>query len=139
MTLRRKLGLGFVFLWFFGGSIGHWFGRAFFISIVPPYIPYPEAAVYVSGVFEMLGAIGLCIAATRRWAGLGLFVLTICVTPANLHMFLHPELFPDVPRAFLGLRLVIQAFLLALVWWSTQTTDETPDDAPVLAPARTRG
>lgn len=126
MSLPRKLGLGFVFLWFFGGSIGHVFAYDFFVGIVPPYIPWAGLAVIVSGIFEMLGAIGLCFAATRRAAGLGLFVLVLCVTPANVHMWLHPELFPDVPPLFLSIRLVIQVFLLALIWWSTQTADARP-------------
>ncbi|MBD0342724.1 MAG: hypothetical protein ICV61_18170, partial [Microcoleus sp. Co-bin12] len=30
-----------------------------FIRIVPPQLPYPEALVYISGFFEILGGIGL--------------------------------------------------------------------------------
>lgn len=126
MSLPRKLALGFVFLWFFGGSIGHVFLYDFFVSIVPPYVPFPGAAVIVSGIFEMLGAIGLCFAATRRTAGLGLIALVLCVSPANVHMWLHPELFPDVPPLFLSVRLVIQVFLLALIAWCTLTDDARP-------------
>ena len=87
---------------------------------MPPYIPqqwhYP--AVYVSGVFEILGALGLLLTQTRRLAGIGLFALVICVSPANIHMWLHPELFPDVPPILLSIRLVIQVFLLWVIWSS---------------------
>jgi uncharacterized membrane protein len=120
MSRSRLAGLSFVFLWFFGGGIGHFAATGFFTSIVPPYIPWPLAAVYVSGVFELLGACGLLLPATRPWAGLGLFVLILCVTPANLWMLQHPELYPKFPPAALWLRMVIQVFLLWLVWTSTR-------------------
>jgi len=76
--------------------------------------------VYISGVFELLGAVGLLFAATRVGAGWGLFLLTLAISPANIHMWLHPEQFPDVPELFLGIRLGVQVFLLFCIWWSTQ-------------------
>jgi uncharacterized membrane protein len=88
------------------------------MSIVPPYIPWPRAAVLVSGVFELLGAAGLLYRPTRRAAGVGLFVLTIAVTPAHIYMLQRPELFA-VPYWALILRLPLQAALLVLIAWST--------------------
>jgi len=126
MTRLRLIGLGIVFAWFFCGGIGHFVITDFFASIVPPWIPEPRLAVHVSGVFELLGAIGLLLPATRRWAGNGLLLLTLCVTPANVHMWLHPELFPAFPPALLGLRLVIQGLLLACIWFSTRDPNPPP-------------
>jgi uncharacterized membrane protein len=121
LPLSKKAAIIFVFIWFFAGGIGHFVNPGFFIRIVPPYIPYPDAAVYVSGLFELAGAIGLLLGYWRRLAGIGLFLLTLCVTPANVHMWLHPELFPLLPEpalsAVLTLRLLVQAFLLFCIWW----------------------
>ena len=91
------------------------------MRIVPPYVPWPRAAVLVSGVFELLGACGLLLDSTRRSAGIGLFGLTIAVTPAHLYMLQRPELF-DVPYTLLVLRLLLQAALLALIAWVTFAT-----------------
>ncbi len=113
----RTLGLGFVFLWFFVGGIAHFAATDLEMSIVPPYIPWPHAAVLVSGVFELLGAAGLLLKSTRRSAGVGLLLLTIAVTPANLYMLQHAELF-SVPHWALVLRLPVQLALLALIAWS---------------------
>jgi uncharacterized membrane protein len=114
----RIAGLAFVFIWFIAGGIAHFVIDDFFASIMPPYIPsqwhYP--AVYISGVFELLGALGLLLAATRRAAGIGLFALVICVSPANIHMWMHPEIFPQVPPTLLSIRLVIQVILLWIIW-----------------------
>ena len=122
MSKLKTAGLAFVFLWFMGGGVMHFIAPEFFLAIMPPSLPYHEAAVAISGVFEILGALGLLFQCSRRIAGIGLFVLTLAVSPANIHMSLNPELFPDVSELALTLRLVIQVLLLACIWWST-----TPD------------
>ena len=109
--------LSVVFLWFFVGGIAHFVFTELEMRIVPPYIPWPRAAVLVSGVFELLGAIGLLWQPTRRAAAWGLFALTLAVTPAHIYMLQQPGLFPSVPYWALVLRLPLQAMLLALIAW----------------------
>jgi uncharacterized membrane protein len=127
----RYLGLAIVFAWFFFGGVSHFTKVDFFMAIMPPYVPFPLAAVYVSGVFEILFAIGIAIPMTREWAGNLLILLTLAVTPANVHMWLHPQLFPDVSPTLLSVRLVVQVLLLLLIWWSTRTPRTTPQPAGV--------
>ncbi|MEM7078708.1 MAG: hypothetical protein AAF513_08780 [Pseudomonadota bacterium] len=113
-------GLSLVFVWFMFGGITHFTNPDFFVAIMPPYIPWHLAMVYISGVFEVLFAAMLLPPKTRQLAGNLLIALTLAVTPANIHMYLHPELFSDVPAAFLSIRLVVQVILLLIVWWSTR-------------------
>lgn len=115
---RQAVGIGFVFLWFFIGGIMHFVATDTEATIVPPWMPWPVAAVLVSGVFELLGAVGILYPPTRKAAGIGLFLLTIAVTPAHVYMLQRPELFP-VPVWALWLRLPVQLGLLWLIWWST--------------------
>jgi uncharacterized membrane protein len=114
----KRVGLVLVFLWFMIGGVAHFSLTEMEMRIVPPSIPWPRAAVLISGVFELLGAVGILIPVTRRAAGIGLFLLTIAVTPANVYMLQHAELF-NVPRWALIIRLPFQAALLALILWST--------------------
>lgn len=114
----RVAGLAFVFVWFLVGGIAHFAATEMEMRIVPPYIPWPRAAVLASGVFELLGAAGLLWRPTRRAAGIGLFLLTIAVTPAHVYMLQRPDLF-DVPYWALVLRIPVQVGLLALIAWST--------------------
>jgi uncharacterized membrane protein len=114
----KRVGLVLVFLWFMIGGVAHFSLTEAEMRIVPPSIPWPRAAVLISGVFELLGAVGILIPVTRRAAGIGLFLLTIAVTPANVYMLQHAELF-NVPRWALVIRLPFQAVLLALIIWST--------------------
>jgi uncharacterized membrane protein len=114
----KRIGVAIVYLWFLIGGIAHFTAMHLEMSIVPPYIPWPRAVVLASGVFELLGAAGLLYQPTRRAAGVGLFTLTIAVTPAHIYMLQRPELFA-VPYWALVLRLPLQAALLALIAWST--------------------
>lgn len=57
-----------------------------FVQIVPPFIPSPNVMVYISGVFEILGAVGLLTFRYRRFAAFGLVFLLIAVFPANVYM-----------------------------------------------------
>lgn len=126
MSVWKKIGLVIVFAWFMVGGITHFTNPQFFVSIMPAYIGYHLELVYISGVFEVLGALGILLPRFRRLAGLGLILLVLCVSPANIHMWLNPHLFPDVPEVFLSIRLVIQILLLALIWWSTGVSDRQP-------------
>ena len=116
----RYLALVFVFAWFLIGGVMHFAKPDLFTKIVPPYIPFPLAAVYISGAFELLGAIGLWLKTTRSLAGYGLMLLTIAVTPANIYMLQHADVFTEVPYWALVARLPFQLLLIWLIWWCSR-------------------
>jgi len=114
----RILAILLVATYFLFGGITHFTNPGFYTAIMPPYLPYHLELVWVSGGFEILGATGLLLNRTRLLAGYGLIALTIAVTPANIHMAMNPDLFPDVSETLLYLRLVLQVLLLWLIWFS---------------------
>ena len=128
MSRPRLIGLGIVFLWFFIGGIAHFAATEAEMKIVPPYIPWPRAAVLVSGVFELLGAAGLLWRPTRRTAGWLLFAVTVAVTPVHVWMLQTAEQWP-VPAWALVARLALQVGLLALIVWSTADASRIRRDA----------
>lgn len=124
MPVGKRVGLSFVFLWFLIGGIAHFVFTDIEMRIVPPYIPWPRLAVLGTGVLELVGAAGLIPKSTRRSAGIGLFLLTLAVTPANVYMLQRHDLF-DVPIWLLVARLPLQIALLSLIWWSTRGTSRS--------------
>lgn len=116
----KFVGRLFVFAWFFIGGVCHFAIVEPFMRIMPPYIPYPLAMVYISGAFELLGAFGIWPLRWRSLAGYGLMLLTAAVTLANVQMFQHPQLFPAIPYWVLVIRFPVQAALIWLIWWSTR-------------------
>jgi uncharacterized membrane protein len=134
--LGRRLGRAFVFLWFGLGGIAHFAFTRIEERIVPPYIPWHHATVLITGVCELLGALGLLFKRTRHAAGWGLFALTIAVTPANIYMLQKPELF-GIPYWILVARLPVQAALLALILWISrgESRRRAPgNEEPIAAP-----
>jgi uncharacterized membrane protein len=119
-TLTRYL-LGALFII---AGINHFVHTAFYLSIMPPYLPWHLELVYLSGVAEAgLGAMVL----VRRWAvwaGWGLIALMVAVFPANLHMATHPDLYPSLSKLGLWLRLPLQGLLIAWAYWYTRVDNK---------------
>jgi uncharacterized membrane protein len=100
-------------LLFVGAGVLHFLHPATYLAIMPPALPAPRALVYVSGIFEILGGLGLLPARTRRLAGWGLLALLVAVFPANVYMALiHEQL--HIPGWVAWARLPLQ---LPLLWW----------------------
>src|SRR5687767_13610261 len=57
-----------------------------FLQMVPEFLPMRREAVYLSGIAEAAGALGLLVPRLRRLAGLGLAALLISVFPANVNV-----------------------------------------------------
>ncbi|OHT83294.1 DoxX family protein [Mycobacteroides saopaulense] len=55
------------------------------IAIVPPQIPAPGFLVALTGVLELLGAVGVLVPATRVPAAACLGVLLVAMFPANVY------------------------------------------------------
>ncbi len=117
ITWLRTGCLALLALLFIVAGINHFASPDFYLKIMPPYLPWPLALVYVSGFFEVLGGIGLAVPRLRRAAGWGLIALLIAVFPANLHMVVHADDFPAIPYWALVARLPLQGLLIAWVWW----------------------
>ena len=122
MTIVRRVALALLAVFFVGAGVGHFTMTDFFVSIVPPYLPSPRLLVYVSGVCEIAGGIGVLVPAQRRAAGLGLIALLIAVFPANLHMAIHPDGFvaQGIPYWSLYARLPCQFLFIGWAWWATR-------------------
>ena len=115
--------LGLVFLWFAVGGLAHFAFTEIEMTIVPPWVPWPRAAVLVSGGLELLGAGGLLLPRLRHVAAWALFALTLAVTPAHIYMLQQPVLFASVPYWALVARLPLQVGLLAVIAWIALRAD----------------
>jgi uncharacterized membrane protein len=65
------------------------------IAIVPPALPAPGLLVSVTGVLELVGAVGLLIPATRVAAACCLLLLMLAMFPANI----YAARMPNAPRS----------------------------------------
>jgi uncharacterized membrane protein len=87
------------------------------VRMVPAGLPAPALLVAATGVFEMLGAIGLLVPQALPWAAYGLMALLVAMFPANVHAA-RQELMVAGRRAMpLPTRLPLQLFWIAALWW----------------------
>jgi uncharacterized membrane protein len=123
-----------------GVGVMHFVQPAQFAAIVPKALPAPLLLVYVSGVAEILGGIGVQLPATRRLAAFGLIALYVAVFPANINMAINHLPLGDKPMApwMLWARLPLQFVLIAWAWRYTRPAAQTPADKAPAAAAATR-
>jgi uncharacterized membrane protein len=126
-----------VLLWLLGllmvgvGSL-HFIDPEPFARIVPPPLP-ATGTVYLSGVFEILGGVGILVPKTRRFAAWGLVALYVAVFPANIYMALNGiQLDPANPMPEWGawLRLPFQALFIAWAFSFTRAEPATASAPP---------
>jgi uncharacterized membrane protein len=104
----------------------HFIAPDAYVGMMPAELPAPLALVYISGVAEILGGLGLILPTTRKLAAWGLVALYIAVLPANLNMAInHLRLgTSEVPTWALWARLPLQGVLIAWAWWFTRSPRE---------------
>ncbi len=107
-----------------GGN--HFVHTDFYVGIMPPYLPWHLALVYVSGAAEMAFGIALLFPRLERVAAWGMIALIVAVTPANVHMAVHADLYPQYSALALWLRLPLQIILVAWAYWYTKPRDQLP-------------
>ena len=103
-------------------GVKHFTHLDFFVVIVPPYLPYPELLVYISGFFEILFGVLLIPTKTRKYAALGLILLLIAVFPANIYLF-NSEIAQNsygISRQFALIRLPFQIPLIVIAYWHSK-------------------
>ncbi len=96
-------------------GVMHFVAPSAYARIVPRWLPAARTLVFVSGVFEILGGLGLLLPQTRSAAAWGLIALFIAVFPANVNMAVNRIGFGRKPPAawLLWARLPLQAALIA--------------------------
>lgn len=68
----------------FGGSY-HFINPEFYLGLIPDYLPYPELINYLSGILEIVLAIGVAIPKTRLLAVKGIIILLVVFIPSHVY------------------------------------------------------
>ena len=130
---RRKFALLALAVFFIGGGINHFLNPDFYVRIMPPYLPAHLQLVYLSGVFEILGGVLVLVPRVRALAGWGLVALLIAIFPANIHMALSPEQFPELPAVAHYVRLPFQVVFVVWAVWATRPEVGEPAEQEAVA------
>jgi uncharacterized membrane protein len=112
VPLRTALAIMFLLT-----ASAHWGKRRpDLVRMVPPAFPTPGLLVTITGVLEIMGAIGLMIPRTAPAAAICLAILLIAMFPANVHAARHGLVIAGKPATRLPLRFALQlVFITVLV------------------------
>jgi uncharacterized membrane protein len=116
---RRWLRWGVSLAFLFAGSL-HFVATDTEVKLVPAFLPWRHGLVLLSGVAEIVGALGLLHPRTRRPATYGLAALLVAVFPANINHAVNNIQIGATPAPTLyhWLRLPAQPLLIGLVLWA---------------------
>ena len=88
--------------------------------MIPPLFPKPLLIVYVTGVLELFGALGLLLPQFRRLAAICLAIMLVGLFVANINAALKGVTLRGKPATALWLRTPMQLFFICLLIWSTK-------------------
>ena len=95
----------------------HLIAPAQFMPLLPDWTPYPLELVYLSGIAELLAAIGLI--ARLRWAPIFTAIVLLAVWPANWRVAIEATNNAEIATAVIAwLRLHLQ---LPLIYWALKS------------------
>jgi uncharacterized membrane protein len=122
MALLKRASLWLMAAFYLSAGIRHFTHPDFYLQIMPPYLPWHEELVWLSGCVEVALGVALVIPATTRVAAWGVIALLLAVYPANVHMWwsqvaVDGEAWP--PWAH-WIRLPFQFVLIGWAWWYTR-------------------
>ncbi len=113
---RVALSLFFAFT-----GIGHFIKTDELVSMLPASVPYRLEAVYITGVLELLGAIGIWIARFRKLTGVCIVAMLCAFLPVNIYAAVQRVDFGghELGPAYLLARVPVQVLLIAWTWFAT--------------------
>ena len=86
---KIKIGLRWLLIVFYlVAGVNHFVNPQFYLPLIPDYIPSPEVIKGVSGVLEILFAIGVAIPKFRRASVIGIIILLTAFIPSHMHFIL---------------------------------------------------
>ena len=119
-AIRARVGLS---LFFAFTSLGHFVRTEAMAEMLPASVPYRLELIYLTGVFELLGAIGVWIPRLTKLTGLLLILMLIGVLPANIYSAFNRVEFGghDAGPLYLLIRVPFQLFT---IWWTYFATEQ---------------
>lgn len=100
-------------------GIKHFIEPDYFLSIIPPYLPFHIELVYISGFFEILFGLIILFPKYRYYGSIGLILLLIAVFPANIYLAQSKEAQEAIgaSQQIAIWRLPMQGILIWIAYW----------------------
>jgi uncharacterized membrane protein len=103
-------------------ALGHVMYTKGMALMIPPFIPFKEALVYITGVAEILMGIALMIPSMRAFTGAVLIIFFLLLLPANIyaamvHLDFQKATYTGVGTNYLWFRIPEQLLFIGWVYY----------------------
>jgi uncharacterized membrane protein len=116
----REAGRGALVIMFLFTGFSHFSSLKYdFAAMIPEPLPNGLWIIYLSGAFEIAGAVGLLIPRTRRLAGVCLVLLLVAMFPANVNAIINGLPLGGNAPTPLWVRAPMQLLYIGMVWWTS--------------------
>jgi uncharacterized membrane protein len=88
-------------------------------AIIPDPLPKGMWVIYLTGVLEIAGAVGLMIPKLQRLSAICLILLLIAMFPANVNAALNDIPIAGAPPTPLLPRTLMQLLFIGMLWWTS--------------------
>ena len=119
LSTRARIGLSLFFLF---TGIGHFIRTEPMAAMLPSSVPYRVELIYLTGVFELLGAVGVWIPKLMKLTGVCLILMMLAVLPANIYSAFNYVEFGghQYGPIYLLARIPFQMFVIAWTYIATE-------------------
>jgi uncharacterized membrane protein len=120
MSTPKRVLLWLMAAFYVAAGVNHFVSPEFYLPMMPDYLPWHLALIYVSGVAEVALGVAVLIPRLRVLAAWGIIALLVAVFPANLYAAVHQIPLLGGDPVWNWARLPFQALFIAWAWWYTR-------------------
>jgi uncharacterized membrane protein len=93
----------------------HFIKPKIYMSIMPPYIPFQNALVYISGIAEIILGVAILFNNTHIYALWSIIIMLILFLPVHFYMVSEKKFEKKIPKWALILLITIK---FNLIYWA---------------------
>jgi uncharacterized membrane protein len=120
MSIPKRVLLWLMVAFYVMAGVNHFVSPEFYLPMMPDYLPWHLALIYLSGVAEIALGIAVLVPRLRVPAAWGIVALLVAVFPANVHAAVHRIPLIAGDPFWNWVRLPLQGLLIAWAWWYTR-------------------
>lgn len=108
---------GVLFIIFMSSGIGHFVAKDFYLRLVPPYVPFPEAVILVTGALVLLMGIGIVTPGVKKVTAKCMALFALCTMPSIIYLVSNPTLFPEISVHLIVMSIPSQLAIFVSSYW----------------------
>ncbi|MBC7921006.1 MAG: DoxX family protein [Ferruginibacter sp.] len=118
-STRARVGLSLFFVF---TAVGHFIRPDEMSAMLPTFVPYRVEIIYLTGILELLGAMGVWIPRLVKLAGFCLILMLIGILPTNIYSAANRVDFGGHGSGliYLLIRVPFQVFVIGWIYFTTE-------------------